>query len=110
MFAFYRRIWEEIRYYVLPTILLVILATIMFAKPLYHCRSWLGPAFCNPILWLTWQDHLILPLPEFGNGDASFFFTMLCVLSFLAHAVTVVASIAGIITLFEWGSRKKRGY
>ena len=125
MFQFYHKVWEECRYYLLPGITIVAFAVFLTAKPLYHCRGWLGPTFCNPVLWLSWQDHLMFPLPgdvDFKlhkNDDGDIIahddtpeigFVLLSIASAALHIIVAFVIIIKISSLLKWANHKKRGY
>lgn len=109
MIALYRKLYTKYCYFIPPYTLVGLLVALLALRPIYAARTWVGPAFCNPILWLTWQDDLMFVVPQFERGsDPEIGFFLLCILSGLLHLAVVGFGIFGIVRLFTWAIKKSK--
>jgi len=108
MIALYRNLYNKYRHFIPPSALAAVLAIFLLSRPLYAARTWLYPAFCNAILWLSWQDQLLMPMPTGLNKDAELGFVFICAISTILQLVVLGFSIFGIVQLFQWAYKKSK--
>jgi len=86
-----------------PIILTLLLAGFFLIRPITYYQDEIGFAFCNPILWLLGQDHLMWErTPDGSNPNIiSFPSGLFCALSFAVHIAIFAFPIAGLIALWK---------